>query len=197
MKRIAFFDFDGTITRRDSFVEFIKYCKGVFPMIVGFFINSPWLLGYKLKLISNEKAKERLLTYFFSGHRFNDFQKYCDCFSVEIVPTLLIPEALSEIKKLQGCGVSIVIVTASPENWLKKWAGENGIDLIATRLKVSDNTITGKILGSNCHGKEKVARIKMKYDLTEYEEIFAYGNSKSDLYMLELAQHAFYRKFNQ
>lgn len=61
---IVFFDFDGTITRKDTFLEFIKFYRGSYKFYKGFLINSPFLIAYKLNLIPNYKAKQRILKYF-------------------------------------------------------------------------------------------------------------------------------------
>ena len=67
MSRIAFFDFDGTITSKDSLLEFIKFALGPFKYYKGLLFLSPMLILFKLKFIPNDLAKEKLITYFFSG----------------------------------------------------------------------------------------------------------------------------------
>jgi len=64
---IAFFDFDGTITKKDTLIEFIKYSVGEKNYYLGMFANLPMLLKFKLKLLPNDEAKQRLLTYFFGN----------------------------------------------------------------------------------------------------------------------------------
>lgn len=59
MKQVlAFFDFDGTITKNDSMIKFIRFAAGDFKFLVGFTILLPVLISYKLKLMSNHRAKE-------------------------------------------------------------------------------------------------------------------------------------------
>jgi phosphatidylglycerophosphatase C len=192
---IAFFDFDGTITTKDTLLEFIKYSKGRFRFILGFLLNSPWLIAFRLKLISNQAAKERILTWFFRNTPLPDFQQTCEKFSTDIIPTLLRPKALKEIETLRKKGATIVVVSASPENWIRPWAGSLEIKLIATRLQVKENTLTGKITGKNCHGREKVNRIHEGYQLPDYSIVYAYGDSSGDKPMLQLAHTAFYKPF--
>ena len=43
-----------------------------------------------------------------------------------------------------------------------------GFDLISTELEVKDGKLTGKFSTPNCNGKEKVRRIKEKYNLKLY-----------------------------
>lgn len=195
MKKIAFFDFDGTITTKDTLLEFIKFSKGVFSFYTGFFINLPYLLAYKLHVISNQKAKEKVLAYFFMGTPLTSFQDLCERFVSERLPSLLRPKAIIEINKLLQAGVEVVIVSASPENWIKPWTNSMQLQLVATRLEVTDDRLTGKIFEYNCHGMEKVRRIKERYALDNYSEILAYGDTRGDLPMLSLATRPFYKPF--
>lgn len=192
---IAFFDFDGTITTKDTLLEFIKFSKGKFRFLKGFFLNSHYLVAYKLKLISNQKAKEKIMHFFFGNMPLSVFQEKCDQFIKEILPGLIRPKAYEEFEKLKQKGILIVIVSASPENWITKWAQEIAISIIATQLEVSNNLITGKISGINCHGQEKVRRIKEVYNLAEFKEIYAYGDSSGDKPMLALANYSFMKPF--
>jgi phosphatidylglycerophosphatase C len=192
---IAFFDFDGTITTHDTLLEFIKFSKGRFRFYAGFLLNSPWLIALKLKLISNQAVKERILTWFFRGTSLPAFQQTCNRFAADVIPGLIRPKALQEIETLRQKGAAIVIVSASPENWIRPWADSLSIDLIATRLRIVDDRLTGRISERNCHGKEKVARITAAYHLADYPNISAYGDSSGDRPMLQLAQTVFYKPF--
>jgi phosphatidylglycerophosphatase C len=194
-KGIAFFDFDGTITTKDTLLEFIKYCKGSFPFYSGFMLNSPWLVAYKLKIISNQKAKEKVLGYFFKGTAAETFDEQCRQFAMEIIPSLIRPGALEEIKKLQNEGATVVIVSASPVNWVMRWAEKHSLLTIATILETQGGKLTGKIVGRNCHGEEKVSRITKQYTLSDYETVYAYGDSSGDKPMLNLAKHKHYKPF--
>jgi len=195
VKRIAFFDFDGTITTRDTMFELIKHQKGSVRYRVGFLRNIPVFVALKLKLISNQVAKEKLLTYFFKGTSSDLFQSACDDFAAAKLPGLIRPAALTEIEKLRSEGFEVVIVSASAENWIKQWAGQNGLRLLATQLQTVDGRITGKIQGINCNHAEKAIRIKRAYNLAEYQDIYCYGDSSGDKEMLALATKSFYKPF--
>ena len=194
-RQIAFLDFDGTITTKDTLLEFIKFNKGSFRFYLGFLINSPWLIAWKARIISNQKAKERMLTWFFGGTPLDAFQETCYRFAATAVPGLIRPKALKEIRMLQEKGVDVVIVSASPANWLQPWTDELGIALLATRLQTRDSRITGRIVDRNCHGDEKVRRIRESYDLSAYDHIIAYGDSSGDKPMLALANYTYFKPF--
>lgn len=194
-KTLALFDFDGTITTKDSFLEFLKFHKGNFQFYLGFAILSPYLIAMKLKVIPNWKAKEIVLKYFLKGLKEEEMEQKAKAFTLEIVPRLLRPKAIEQIKKHQQNGDDIYLVSASAEGWLKFWCDEIGINLIGTKLEIINGNITGKIDGRNCYGPEKVARVKAQIDLSNYSEIYAYGDSGGDKELLAIANYPHYKFF--
>ncbi len=194
-QRIAFFDFDGTITTKDTLLEFIRFYKGSLLFYVGFIIYSPFIVAYKIKLIPNFVAKQKVLSFFFKGEDLNLFQQKCNEFANSRLPALIRPKALQEIARLKAANVPIVIVSASAENWIRRWADKNELGLIGTRLAIVNNKITGSFDGKNCYGDEKVCRIEQQFQLKNYSEIFAYGDSSGDKAMLAIATVPFYKPF--
>ncbi len=194
-RKIAFFDFDGTITTKDTLLEIIKFQKGKTAFYTGFLLNAPWLIAYKLKLVPNERAKQNILTYFFAGMTELVFQDKCDLFADRKLPGLIRPGALAEIEQLRTRGFEIVVISASAGNWLRKWTNRLSLRLIATKLEIKNGLITGRIEGKNCQGEQKVTCIREQWKLTEFEEIYAYGDSPGDKAMLALATKSFYKPF--
>jgi HAD superfamily hydrolase (TIGR01490 family) len=194
-KRIAFFDFDGTITTKDTLLEFIKFSKGNIAFLLGFAINSPFIIAYKLGVISNQKAKEKVLRFFFRNTPLDKFNQLCNSFCKDVLPALMRPKALEKIQNLVEEGVVVVIVSASPENWIRTWSEKFKAQLISSQLEVVDGKITGRILKKNCHGEVKVRRIREQFDLNEFEIIMAYGDTHGDKPMLQLAKQSFYKPF--
>lgn len=195
LKKIAFFDFDGTITTKDTLLEFIRFCKGSTRLYWGFLLNSPLLVAYKAGIISNQKAKERILTHFFGKMPVTEFNKLGDDFAAGPLETFLRPKAILEINKLKETGFEVVIVSASAENWLRHWSDQNGLTLIASKMEARKECITGKLAGKNCHGEEKVRRIQSLFNLGEYRDIYCYGDTSGDKPMLSLGTISFYQPF--
>ena len=191
---LALFDFDGTITTDDSLIKFIRFVVGDVKTAWGMMVLSPMLLAYKLKLIPNYKAKQMMLSYFFKGMDEQRFLKVAEEYSLKHIDTILRPKAMEKIAWHKAQGHTVVVVSASIECWLKSWCNKNDLELIATQLEISD-VVTGKLLSKNCYGVEKVNRIREKYDLNQYEYIYAYGNSSGDKEMLELAHEKHYKPF--
>lgn len=194
---LALFDFDGTITTRDTLFEFIRYCKGGSRFFAGFAFLSPVLVLFKAGVISNSRAKQIVLSHFFKGVSIEKFNNDCLAFANERVPSLIRPKALEEIRQHKANGHKVIIVSASPENWVKPWAESLQVECIATRMEVADGKITGMFEGMNCHGEEKVLRIKKYLDPREYTLIYTYGDTQGDRPMLALGTHSHYKPFRQ
>ena len=193
--KIAFFDFDGTITKKDSTIKFIRYLVGDIKFFLGVFLLLPFIVLYKVKIIKNNAIKQIIITYFFKGKDIIEFQKKSEYFSLNEIDPIIRKKALDKIFWHKENGHTIVIVSASIDLWLKPWCEKNNIMLISTMLEIKDKTITGKTFKKNCHGPEKVKRIRELYDLSEYKYIYAYGNSRGDHEMLNIADESYYKPF--
>jgi len=192
---LALFDFDGTITTKDTLVGFIQYAAGKKAYYLGLLKLSPMLTAYTLKLIPNYEAKERMIAHFFQGWDSIEFQSLANRYSLEEIDKITRPQAIQQIRWHQEQKDKVVIVSASMECWLKAWCEQYNIDLLSTRLEVRDQKITGKFATKNCHGVEKVQRIKERYNLKEYNKIYGYGDSSGDKALLALADESFYKPF--
>ncbi len=195
MKNLALFDFDGTITTNDSLIKFIRFAVGDVKFIFGMILLSPMLTVYKLKLIPNYKAKQYMLSYFFKGMSEEKFLQVANEYSLNQIKTILRPKAIEKITWHKKQGHKIVIVSASIECWLKPWCDENNLNLIATKLEIKRNIITGKFLTKNCYGIEKVNRVQELYKLSDYDHIYVYGDSHGDKELLALGDESFYKPF--
>ena len=196
-KSIAFFDFDGTITKKDSMLEFARFCSGTIAYVAGMCLISPWLIAMKIGLVNTKIAKEKLITYFLKNTPVEVFNKDCISFTEKVIPFLIKEDALATIKKYQAENIPVIIVSASAENWIAPWCVKNNLKLIGTQLEIKDDKITGKLNGENCNENEKVSRIKKLFNLADYDNIYCYGDSDGDKMMLQLATHPHYRVFKK
>lgn len=194
---IALFDFDGTITTKDSLAEILKFIRGDFNYYLGILILSPIIALYKIKILSNHKAKEILLTYFLKGMNGDEFNAKCVEFSETKLPEILNNNALFEVRKHLSNNVPVVVISASAENWVKPWCEKQNIKCLSTKLEIKNGKLTGNIEGLNCSGDEKVRLINSQYNLQAFKNIYAYGDSSGDLPMLNLATEKFYKPFRK
>ncbi len=193
--KVVVFDFDGTITTRDTFIEFISYAKGLVPLCVALFMYLPWLVAYKFGLYPNWKIKQRLFGHFFKGMSLDDFNKSCAGFFKKKGLSLIRPKARIAVSdRLKECD-KVLIASASIHNWIKPFADDLGIKVVlSTEAEVDDRGIlTGRFKNKNCHGAEKVARLQMEVPCLESCYLIVYGDSKGDRQLLECANEAYYR----
>lgn len=194
---LALFDFDGTITNKDSMLGFVQFAIGKRNFFLGLLYLLPILALYKLKFITNNTAKEKFLAYYFKGYAEDEFKKIAKEYSLFHLDNIVKPSALEKINWHKHQGHKVVVVSASIECWLQPWCGKNKLELLATKLNFKNGKFTGYFESKNCYGLEKVVRIKEKYDLSAYSSIYAYGDSSGDKEMLEIADKSYYRCFTE
>ena len=191
---VALFDFDGTITCRDSLLPFLWQLFGPLKLVGFALLMSPLLVGYLLRIIPNGIAKERLLGRMLGGMQMSQLQKQADRFAADTVPGMVRPQSAERITWHLAQGHRVIIVSASLELYLKPWAAALGInDVLATRLKVEQGRASAAFEGVNCFGGEKAQRIRDYLGDVSVLEIYAYGDSRGDTEMLAMADHAYYR----
>lgn len=194
-KVIAVFDFDGTITTVDTLFDFIRFYYGFPRLIVGLFALSPVLILFKLGFITNDKAKERLFSYFFKGMRLSEFNAICEKYKNRI-NQMLRPQAIDKVKFHQQEGHIVLINSASICNWIFPWAQSVGIEsVIGTEIEVNEGVITGRFKGENCYGVEKVKRFLELYPHRDTYQLYVYGDSSGDKPLLDIADFPFYKEF--
>lgn len=186
-KGIAFFDFDGTLTSKDSFGLFAKHSVGTMRYLISVLLSIPDIILWKSGKITNSKAKQRLFSRLYKGRSKAWFENKGVSFS-SIIDSHLNDTGMSLLQEHISAGDDICIVTASLSTWIVPWAHKNGImTVIATEPEFDDKgNLTGKFATPNCHGKEKVERIKDLLSLSggRYYKATAYGDSKSDMEMI-------------
>lgn len=191
--RIAFFDLDGTITNKDTMFQFIRFSKGNLIFYGGFILLLPVLIAYKIGIIPNWRAKEILFAFYFKGMEVPHALMLGQKFAEKVIPRIMRQEAVQAIEFHKSSGSKIVVVTSSFSLWVKPWCDLHQLDLIATEYHTHQGKLTGFIQGKNCYGDEKVRRIKEEFNLDHYKEVYAYGDSKADIKMLNLADFKYLR----
>lgn len=154
------------------------------------------IIGYVFRMITNENAKQKILSYFFKGMSKEEFYKLGDNYSIARLPAIVKNDALQRIKWHQQQDHPVIIVSASLKCWLKGWCKKQGVELICTQMEIVDGHLTGMFNGKNCYGREKVRRIKELFHPEEYY-VYAYGDSRGDREMLALADEKFYKFFKR
>ncbi len=196
MKRIAAFDFDGTITRKDTLIEFLRFAGGNARLYAVFTLYSPLLVLMKLRLYDNQKAKEKIFAHYFKDIPLEQFNDLCRRFSEQKGQSLVYADAKTQIAKHKAQGDEVIIISASIENWVCHFAEALKADkLLATKVEVQEGMLTGRFLTANCYGKEKVNRLLSAYPERDKYNLIAYGDSRGDKELLQFADEQHYKQF--
>ena len=194
MKQIVAFDFDGTLTMKDTLLAFIRYACGTKAFAIGFLRYAHLLVLMKLGLYPNWKAKQKVFAHFFEGMKIEEFDGLCQRFAKDN-QHLLRPKGLEVLHQALDEGAEVLIVSASIDNWVKAFFNIESLCVIGTQVEVKDGRLTGRFLTKNCYGQEKVNRILSLYPHRQDYHLAAYGDSRGDQELLAFADEAHYKPF--
>ena len=199
LKKVYVFDFDGTLTTRDTLIEFIRFAKGNVSFVIGFLLFSPILILMKLGWYPNWKAKQKVFSYFFKGMSIREFEEKCKNFA-ECRAELIRLKGLKAVDKAVDENAKVVIVSASIENWVRAFFRQFGLDMViisGTKIEVKNAVVTGQFIGNNCYGPEKVRRIQELFPDRKQYKLIAFGDSKGDKELLAFADESHYKPFRK
>lgn len=187
-KTVAVFDFDGTITTKDTLLEFIKYSCGTISFYIGFLLYSPLLVLMKLHLYPNWKSKQKIFSWFFKGMFYSKFKQLGEDFKKEIENNIR-QSIVNKVREHVAEGTLVYVVSASIDEWVRPFCKTLGVkDVLCTEIEVDKNgIITGRFLNNNCYGQEKVNRLLQVEPERDAYFLYAYGDSRGDKEMLGFA----------
>lgn len=189
------FDFDGTLTVRDSFTAFLKWRAGPRRYAQGLRRLAPSALSY-LRHRDRGRLKAAAVREFLTGVPRAQLEEEARAFAQFASPDLLRPDALRVWRDWRDRQARLVIVTASPELVVAPFARGLGADvLIGTQLAFDDqDRAAGGFSTPNCRGPEKVRRLEEAFG-PGLRLTAAYGDTGGDTEMLSIADEAGYRVF--
>jgi phosphatidylglycerophosphatase C len=190
------FDFDGTLTVRDSFTAFLAWRAGSRRWLWGLFKLTPTILAYVIHR-DRGRLKGRFIKEFLGGQTVEAVEASAKRFAQDHAQGLFRPDAVATWRRWRSAGAKLVIVTASPEIIVAPFARGLGADmLIGSRLSVDANgKIRGPLEGANCRAAEKVTRLREVFG-DDMHLTAAYGDTSGDKDMLRIADERGYRVFN-
>lgn len=193
---IVAFDFDGTLTVKDSFTAFLKWRTPPGRWALGGFRLIPAALSY---LIHRDRGRIKAVAVreYLGGVPRERLEADARRFAELHSRSLLRPDAVAAWKRWQRERVRLVIVTASPDIVVAPFArGLGADDLIGTPLAFdASDRVVGSFASPNCRGPEKVVRLKAAYGLDLVVRA-AYGDTSGDTEMLAIAQEPYFRVFS-
>jgi phosphatidylglycerophosphatase C len=188
---LALFDFDGTITSKDSFEPFLYFAARE-RVAMGTLVLAPLLAAHKLGWVSSSTLRAACVYVGFRGRLHTELSELGALYA-RTLGAIARPEALDKIRWHQARGDTVVVVSASLHPYLSGWCRELGVELICTELEVKDGRLTGRYQGGDCSGREKARRVRERYALARYPVIYAYGDTPEDAELLSLAHRRYFR----
>ena len=182
---VAAFDFDGTITRKDTLVPFLRRFRGL-PRFAGAFVQA---LPAGLTAPDRREAyKAAVFHQLLRGVPAEDLTAAALDYGRQL-PAQFRPDTVERIRWHQEEGHEVVIVSASLRAYLDPVVEHLGLDgVCAVELEVADDgRLTGRMVGPNCRGPEKVVRLTDWLGGERPERLWAYGNSSGDQDLLAVA----------
>ena len=197
---VAAFDFDGTLTNAGSVFPFLVSVRGLIPVLRAVLRLSPSLIHAAIVGgTTADDVKERLFTRLLAGTPAEELNRRGAAFAQQHLRRHLREDVRRRLDWHRDQGHYTVIVSASPECYVSPAGSELGVDgVVATRLAVGGGgLLTGGYEGKNCRGSEKYARLighlravgPAPGSSGEQPILWAYGNSRGDLRLLEAADH--------
>lgn len=185
---VAAFDFDGTITRRDTLLPFLAKAAGRARTGRALLVESLAITRALIGAGSRHDAKEALLCRLLAGHELAALEAAAEDYATAVLRRGVRPWTRARLAWHLEQGHEVLIVTASPDIYVRPIASRLGVrTVLGTRLEVgADGRLTGRILGANCRGPEKAARVRSWLDGREVE-LHAYGDSAGDRELLAMA----------
>ncbi|HEX5264641.1 MAG TPA: HAD-IB family hydrolase [Phenylobacterium sp.] len=195
MRPIVAFDFDGTLTVRDSYTSFLKWRAGPGRHVLGMFRLAPAALAYLFHR-DRGRLKAAATREFLRGVPRERLEADARDFAERFSRSLLRPDAVAAWRRWRTDHVALVIVTASPDLIVAPFARGLGADaLIGTEFAFDpQDRLTGGFATPNCRGPEKVRRLHAAFGQDLVLKA-AYGDTGGDREMIAAAEIKGYRVF--
>jgi phosphatidylglycerophosphatase C len=191
-RRVAAFDFDGTLTHRDTLLPFLVRAFGSRAMARAISRTAPVAARARLgrleaELHHRDATKEALLRHLCTGRPAAWLHEEARSFASTLAGRLR-PEMVEQVAWHRGEGHELVIVSASLAAYLGPFADEQGFDhVIAVEMAEDDGILTGAMHGPNVRGPEKEVRLRAWLGSNTPDTLWAYGNSSGDRELLAMA----------
>jgi phosphatidylglycerophosphatase C len=184
VRQVAAFDFDGTLSTRDNVLPFLRRVAGTTAFTRGLLGAAPLLARGK-----RDAAKVKLVSRALHARDADAVAGIGVAFADDVVRTHLRAEMVTALRDHRERGHEIVLISASLTTYLGPVGERLGVDaVLASEPEVVDGLLTGRLLGANVRGEEKVRRLHAWLG-DDPCELWAYGDTGGDAALLARADH--------
>ena len=190
---LALFDFDGTITTSDVYGVFVASAIPRWRLILALLLTWPLIIAYRCGWLKGTTGRAIVAWVGFYRARCETVEAVAQRVVAEKIPALIRPDIWAKLCAHLAQGDQVAVVSGSLDLYLRPWCDAHGLLLFCSSLERSGAQFTGRYAGSQCVGAEKARRVLAYFDLDQFKEIFAYGDTPDDRELLALAHRKFYR----
>lgn len=189
-RNIAVFDFDGTITKRDTLAPFLLKFAGFTRSFTSAIRHAPGMVSAAIGVGDRDEAKEKYLISLIGGRAESELIGA----GIEYAALVLREERFNAavIERLawhRAEGHEIVVISASLDVYIQSIAAALGATkAFGTEIEVEAGLLTGRLQGGNVRAGNKVQRLD-EWLSGDHSEIWAYGDSSGDDELLERSDH--------
>jgi HAD superfamily hydrolase (TIGR01490 family) len=189
---LALFDFDGTITSREMFSDFMHFAVTPRRLAAGRVLLAPVVIGYKLGLVSSNVSRSQVVRFGFRDEPLARLDQAGEWFAREVLPGVLRAQAMERIAWHKAQGDVVVVVSGALDVYLRHWCEQHGLALICSELERVDGRYSGRYRGRQCVGAEKPRRVLERYNRGDFDRVYAYGDTSEDLDLLRIADRKYF-----
>ena len=189
---LVFFDFDGTLTRRDTILPFGFFLARAKPKKYLEMVHLVLLMIFlKLRILSNHEFKEKFCSSFLRGESEKEIEDLSRIFADRYLKGILNWPVVEALRNHQQRGDEVYLVSSNFTFLLRPlqqtWTSSG---VIATDPEIKAGRFTGRISGRACDGPEKLSRVLARFGRERVREATAYGDSRSDRHLLSYVKKA-------
>lgn len=192
-RRLALFDFDGTLTTVETFPLFVRFAAPRWRVRLGGLLLAPLVLGYRAGWVPGTTIRAAVARLAFAGMPVARFEAAAREFVAARLPGLMRLEAIARLRTCRERGDRVIVVSGNFETLLRPWCVAEGVELLASVLEARDGRLSGRYAGPQCVGDAKVRRVRDAVGDWPRSRIEAHGDTPEDLSMLAMAATATYR----
>ena len=188
---VAAFDFDGTISRRDTLGPFLARVAGTNALLRTLLTRTPQFAAVTLGRADRDLEKQAVITRLLAGRTAESVAAIGRAYAEHLWNQQRFrPEMLERLQWHCEREHEIVIVSASLDSYLVPLAPRLGVaHVISCSLEAdASGLVTGRLLGGNVRGEEKAVRLRQWLG-ADPAELWAYGDSSGDDQLLAMADH--------
>ncbi|MCX7556035.1 HAD-IB family hydrolase [Xanthomonadaceae bacterium JHOS43] len=191
--KLALFDFDGTLTTRETFAAFLRHATPPLRRTLASVLLLPLVPAYRRGWLSGVAMRAMATRIALSGRDASDIADAGEAFARDVIPSLLRPDAIAALRTHRDAGDRVIVVSGAFELYVAPWCAREGVDCLASRLEIRHGRLSGQYLGPQCVGEEKAVRVRALCDPTEFASVHAWGDTPEDAALLALAHRRVYR----